>query len=122
MPERLFHLVSASDWAAAQAAGELRPPSLAAQGFVHLSERAQVLGTANRFFTGRTDVLLLELDASKLVHPVRYEEGEPGVLFPHLLGPLLVAAVVSVKPLVPRADGRFLTEADGSSFRTGDPR
>jgi uncharacterized protein (DUF952 family) len=103
----LFHIVPASDWSAAQAAGALKPGSLASQGFVHLSERGQVLGTANRFFRGRRDLLLLEIDAAKLSDPVRYEEGEPGVLFPHLYGPLPVSAVVSAKPLVPGGDGTF---------------
>ena len=103
----LFHLVSAADWAAAQIAGVLRPASLVTQGFVHLSERSQVLGTANRFFRGRRDLLILLIDSAKLSDPVRYEEGEPGVHFPHLYGPLPVAAVESTRALVPDADGGF---------------
>jgi uncharacterized protein (DUF952 family) len=107
--EPLFHLISRVDWEEARAQGEVRPPSLVVQGFVHLSTRAQVLGTANRFFRGRGDILVLCLDPARLGAAVRFEEGEPGQLFPHLYGPLPVAAVTSAEPLVPDAAGVFVS-------------
>jgi uncharacterized protein (DUF952 family) len=97
---RLFHLITESDWALAQQLGQWKPPSLEAQGFVHLSEREQVEGTARRFYAGRNDMVLLEIETALLPHPVRYEEGEPGILFPHLYGPLPLFAIVSARPLV----------------------
>ena len=103
----LFHLVDREAWAVALKAGAHRPASLAAQGFVHLSTRAQVLGTANRFFVGRRDLLLLRIDESKLVGTLKYEEGEPGQLFPHFYAALPVDAVSSSLPLLPDADGQF---------------
>ena len=76
----------------------MRPASLAAQGFVHVSNEEHVAGTFARFFKGRTDMLVLRIDGARLTAEVKFEEGEPGVLFPHLYGPLPVAAVIGVAP------------------------
>jgi uncharacterized protein (DUF952 family) len=55
--------------------------------------------------------VLLYLDPDRLGAPVRWEPGVPGdpasMLFPHLYGPLLVDAVVDVRPYRPGPDGRF---------------
>ena len=104
----IFHLIDAAAWDTALERGEHRPPSLAAQGFVHLSRQEQVLGTANRFFSGRTDLLLLHVDDTQLTDGLKYEEGEPGELFPHLYRPLPVAAVLKVVPMTPTASGNFV--------------
>ena len=48
---------------------------------------------------------------TRLTAPVRWEPGVPSdpesMLFPHLYGPLPVAAVTSVTPYQPDADGSF---------------
>ena len=104
----IFHLVDSASWQLALQRGEHRPESLQTVGFVHLSTGAQVLGTANRFFAGRLDLLLLHVDETRLVGTLKYEEGEPGQLFPHFYGPLPVAAVVKAVALKPGASGAFV--------------
>lgn len=107
----LVHLCSKEEWRAAQALGERRPDSLDANGFVHLSTLGQVHLPANRLYAGRTDLLLLRVDAARLSSPVRWEPGVPtdpvGMVFPHLYGPLPITAVIRVTPYLPGADGRF---------------
>lgn len=103
----IFHLVDRPSWDAALQLGEHRPASLRAQGFVHLSTVDQVLETANRFFAGHTDLLMLLVDESQLEGLLKYEEGEPGQLFPHFYGPLPVRAVSAVIRILPEADGVF---------------
>lgn len=114
-PSELLHLCTIDEWAAAKAAGERRPPSLDDQGFVHLSAPEQVHLPANRLFAGRDDMVVLRLDPRLLGAPVRWEPGvatDPdSMTFPHLYGPLPVAAVTSVTPYVPDADGRFASLA-----------
>lgn len=109
--QQLVHLCTAREWERAQAEGERRPPSLEDSGFVHLSSPEQVHLPANRLFAGRTDMLLLTIDASLLTAPVRWEPGVPGdpdaMTFPHLYGPLPAAAVTSVTTYLPGADGIF---------------
>jgi uncharacterized protein (DUF952 family) len=110
-PTVLVHLCSAADWRAAQESGEHRPESLAANGFVHLSTPEQVHLPANRLYAGRTDLVLLRIDAARLTFPVRWEPGvatDPDSMkFPHLYGPLPAAAVTNITSYRPDENGRF---------------
>jgi uncharacterized protein (DUF952 family) len=110
-PGALVHLCSADEWRLAQVRGEHRPHSLDANGFVHLSTPEQVHLPANRLYAGRTDLVLLRIDPACLPSEVRWEPGvatDPdSMVFPHLYGPLPVAAVISVTPYGPDADGGF---------------
>lgn len=105
----LVHLCSAQEWS--QARGELRPDSLRRQGFVHLSAPEQVHLPANRLYAGRTDLVVLRIDPTRLGSPVRWEPGAPtdpeAMLFPHLYGPLPVAAVIDLVDYRPGPDGTF---------------
>ena len=84
-PLRLFHLLGFEDSVELmQRKGTLRPFSLADQGFVHLSFASQLKETAVTHFARRTDLVLLELDASRLGTDLRYESSRKGELFPHL--------------------------------------
>jgi uncharacterized protein (DUF952 family) len=107
----LVHLCSKDEWQCAQTLGEHRPGSLSTMGLVHLSTPEQVHLPANRLYAGRTDLVLLRIDAARLSSPVRWEPGVPadpvGMEFPHLYGPLPVAAVINVTSYLPDADGRF---------------
>ena len=107
----LVHICTADQWKSALADGELRPDSLASNGYVHLSTLDQVHLPANRLYTGRTDLVLLRIDPARLSSPVRWEPGvatDPaGMVFPHLYGALPVAAVISVTSFRPDVNGRF---------------
>ncbi len=108
-PTRLFHITTAGAWAAAQRAGVYRAPSLATAGFIHLSSERQWLATANRFYRGQRDLRLLVIAAARLTAEVRWEDGVPpapdGAQFPHLYGPLALAAVDAALPLPVERDG-----------------
>ncbi len=109
--DELTHLCTVDEWERARRAGERHPPSLECDGFVHLSAPGQVHLPANRLFAGRSDMVLLRLDPGRLNAPVRWEAGVPSdpetMTFPHLYGPLPVAAVTSVTPYLPDDNGRF---------------
>ena len=123
-PQLLVHVCGEHDWQNALEAGELRPESLGATGFVHLSTQQQVHLPANRIFTGRTDLVLLYLDPDRLGSPLRWEPGvptdPPSMLFPHLYGPLPTAAVVQVQAYRCGADGRFAPLTAPSPGRSGE--
>jgi uncharacterized protein (DUF952 family) len=110
-PRLLVHLCSDEDWRVAKDQGEYRPDSLDAAGFVHLSTPEQVHLPANRLYAGRADLVLLRIDPARLTAEVRWEPGvatDPdSMVFPHLYGPLPAAAVISVTPYRPDANGRF---------------
>ena len=100
----LFHITTRAAWAEAQAAGAYRAPSLATEGFIHLSDDRQWLAVANRLFRGKPGLVLLSIRRDLLMSEVRYEPAD-GEIFPHLYGPLDLAAVVDVLELPVGPDG-----------------
>ena len=97
----------------AVARGSYAPSSLRDEGFIHCSTIAQVIDTANRFYRGQDDLILLFIDESRLKAELKYEaptkdRGESsGELFPHLYGELNVDAVVRIVELPCEVDGSF---------------
>ena len=108
----LYHLALAPEWERARHAGSYDRStidrSLAEEGFIHCSFAEQVQATADRFYRGRDDVVLLRIDPHRLDAPVR-EEVAPGTgqAFPHVYGPIDVVAVVAADPVPVGADGRL---------------
>lgn len=107
----IYHLLPPDAWQHAQVDGEYAPPSLAAEGFIHASYSAQILGVANRFYRGEASLVLLAIETSRIEAAVR---GDPVTLatgevvrFPHIYGPLNTDAVVSAVTLTRAADGSF---------------
>jgi uncharacterized protein (DUF952 family) len=106
----IFHITSRTAWDAALGAGIYDPDSLVAEGFIHCSTAEQYLLVANQRFRGRTDLVLLHIDPTRLRSQVRYENLEGGeALFPHVYGAIPIGAVLNVTPLRPLEDGSFGT-------------
>ena len=107
----IYHFCPEADWAAAAPSGSYVADSLATQGFIHCSPRDHVHLSATIRARGRTDLVVLEIDEARLDAPAVWEEGDPphpdGKLFPHVYGPIPVAAVVLVTDLRPGLDGTF---------------
>ena len=105
----VFHIATRAEWELALVAGAYRTGSLDTEGFIHCSSAEQVAGTANRFFVGRTDLVLLFIDGERLGAALRYDPvaDPPGAVFPHVYGPINLAAVFEVVALEPAEDGRF---------------
>ncbi len=103
---RLHHLLTRAELEQAEALGVYRPASLAREGFIHLSTEAQWQKTAARFFAGRTGLVLLAIDPERAGAEVRFEPAD-GELFPHLYGPLPLAAVLEVHVVAEDAAGRW---------------
>jgi uncharacterized protein (DUF952 family) len=99
----VLHITTPAEWEAARATGQVSPPSLEAEGFVHCSTRAQLAGTLARHFRGAGSLRVLVLDPDRLGAELRWEESRPGEVFPHLYGPLPVDAVVAVEDVTPPA-------------------
>jgi uncharacterized protein (DUF952 family) len=116
----LFHITTRDDWKRARELGEYRAPSLATEGFIHLSRARQWHAVANRFYRGRTGLVLLAIRADRLRYEVR-DEPVDGDRFPHLYGPLAIDAIVDVFELTVAADGSIeipaalLSETSGSA-------
>lgn len=107
-PARIFHIALSKEWNQALQDGSYRTGSLENEGFIHLSTGKQLLRTANKFYVGNRDVVLLVIDPGLLASELRYEPIEDGQLFPHVYGELNLDAVIKVLPFNPQADGSFV--------------
>lgn len=103
MPSRtepVYKLLSADEWAHAQAHGGFDGSAVDVRdGYIHLSGRGQVVETAAKHFAGRTGLVLLTVDPDRLGAALRWEVSRGGALFPHLYGPLPLDAVTAVNVL-----------------------
>jgi uncharacterized protein (DUF952 family) len=105
---RILHLATDMAWARAVRDGSYVADSLAADGFIHCSDPQQVVAVANARFLSREDLIMLQIDATRLSAEGRYENLEGGPeLFPHIYGPINLDAVIRATPFPPRPDGRF---------------
>jgi uncharacterized protein (DUF952 family) len=107
--EPLFHLVAEPVWRAACQLGEYAPESLASEGFIHFSFRGQVAGSANRHYPDASDLIVIEVDPSRLPTPAVIEDSYgSGQAYPHVYGAIPTAAAVAEHPLNRDAQGEFV--------------
>ena len=110
-PAELLHLAVAAEWERARSAGTYErstiDTSLEEEGFIHCSFPHQVQATADRYYRGRDDIVLLRVDPARVDAEVVVEEASSGERFPHVYGPIPVAAVVSAERVPMGADGRL---------------
>lgn len=106
MPEPIYKIVPVRLWEQAKARGVFEGAAVdLTDGYIHFSTESQVRETAAKHFAGQDDLLLLAIDSETLGARLRYEPSRGGALFPHLYGPLPLAAVLWEKPLRLTSDG-----------------
>ena len=102
LDQPLFHLALKGDWEQAQDSGtyqwSTRGMRLTEVGFIHCSWQEQVPKTFERFYADAGEIVLLEIDPTRLNSPLRADAIPTGELFPHLYGPLPIEAVRSITP------------------------
>jgi len=107
-PDYIVHLCSHSDWQAALQQGSYQAESLAQTGFIHFSMPDQILQTANAFYHGLSDPVLLWVAIGRLQAELRWDQTDDGV-FPHLYGSLNLDAVDFITGLLADPDGVYRT-------------
>ncbi len=96
----LYKIMSRQEWDAAQANGLYEGSDADRRdGFIHLSASHQVRATAQKHFSGKTDVLLVSVAEEALAQSLKWEASRGGDLFPHIYGTLPLSAVSEVVPL-----------------------
>jgi uncharacterized protein (DUF952 family) len=102
----VYKIVAADLWRAAQDSGVFIGAGIDLNdGFIHLSTGAQARRTAQLYFAGQDNLVLVAADGASLGGALKYEPSRDGDLFPHLYGSLPLTAVLSVRPLPVDADG-----------------
>ena len=98
----IYHLALRREWDEAVARGgpydrSTIGRSLADEGFIHCSFEDQVASVARRFYDGE-DVVLLTVDPTRVDADIVVENLDGGdERFPHVYGPLPLAAVVEAR-------------------------
>jgi uncharacterized protein (DUF952 family) len=106
MDDIIFKIVPGDLWRQAEPAGVFGgAPIDLADGYIHLSTAAQVRRTAELYFRGQDDLVLVAVEADRLGEALKYEPSRGGDLFPHLYATLPMAAVAWAMPLPLRPDG-----------------
>ena len=94
----IYHMLPAADWAATPAEAPYRAASLQSEGFIHCATRAQIPGVIQRHLQGRSDLVRLTLDATRLEPWLRYEWSDASRdEYPHVHGPIPMTAVIAVE-------------------------
>lgn len=118
----LYKICPEAMWRSAEREGVFDgAPVDLADGFIHLSTAGQVSETAARHFAGQTDLVLLAVDPGALGDALRYEPSRGGAYFPHLYGPLPLAAVGEAVALRLGPDGRHVFPSDVPGAETVEP-
>ena len=105
----IHHLAEPSDWART-AARSYVPSAFEREGFIHLSSLEQLVSTFGRYYSDRTDLVLLTVDENHpaLVEHLKWESLVGGEPFPHLYARLPLESVTFVSsgwvPGMPTAD------------------
>lgn len=105
MAELIYHVSLVSEWRSARGSSEYTMSSngvtLARAGFIHCCDVNQISGVLQRFYSDVTEPMcLLTIDPSRVGAPVVVENLEGGAeLFPHVYGPIPIAAVTEVSML-----------------------
>lgn len=113
MTSIVYKIVPESLWHEARRNGVFHgAPIDIRDGFIHFSTGGQMRETARLHFSGIGGLLLVAVDAAALGEALRFEPSRGGDLFPHLHGPLPLAAVLWEKPLPVGADGLHVFPED----------
>jgi uncharacterized protein (DUF952 family) len=113
----IYHIVGEADFRANCDDRRYLPADFGEWGFVHCAPEESVVAVANDYYAGVTGtLLLLRIDADALAAPTKYESAAPSSdagsshlatapLFPHVYGPIDLAAITGVGVLAKGPDG-----------------
>jgi uncharacterized protein (DUF952 family) len=109
MSNTIYKIVSADLWQTAENTGSFTGAGIdLADGYIHFSTGAQARRTAELYFHGQANLLLVAADGESLGDALKYEPSRGGDLFPHLYAALPLTSVLWVKPLPLDSDGNHI--------------
>jgi len=113
MSTTIYKIVSADLWQAAEKAGSFTGAGIDLNdGYIHLSTGPQARRTAELYFKGQPNLLLVAIDGAELGGALKYEPSRDGDLFPHLYAALPLKSVLWAKPMPLDADGNHIFPED----------
>jgi uncharacterized protein (DUF952 family) len=95
----IYHIATALDWESQRHNTDYVPTDYNREGFIHCCSQEQLAGVMERYFNGKTGLVLLHLDVLKLTATVKYELSTNNEKYPHIYGPINREAIVNVMPI-----------------------
>ena len=94
----IYHITTKEAWQQALQQNFYEAASLATEGFIHCSTAQQVNGILQRYFAGKTNLVKLTIDTSKLKSKLQYDFS-PSIneSFPHIYGTINIDAVINIE-------------------------
>ena len=97
-PDTAYKILTSEQWAQFQADGVFYgAPVDLADGYIHMSAADQLPDTLDKHFGGQTALVIAEVDLAVLGDSIKWEASRGGALFPHIYGPLPMAAVTGTR-------------------------
>jgi uncharacterized protein (DUF952 family) len=91
----VYRVLHAAEWHQFTQTGQFLGSLVDIQdGYIHFSHANQVVETVKRHYSGRRDLVLVAVEASRLGPALLDEPSRGGALFPHLYAPLPIEAVL----------------------------
>lgn len=104
----IYYITTSQELATAEETGLLTPPSFYEEGFIHCSFEHQTQAVLDKHFKDYTEVVILELDRTRLAAPVIEENLSGGTdLYPHIYGVLNLSAAQRRITLTKEEGGTF---------------
>ncbi|MEZ5937492.1 MAG: DUF952 domain-containing protein [Hyphomonadaceae bacterium] len=119
MDTKIYKVVTAEQWAEAQAGAPVRAPVDVADGYVHFSTAAQLQETLDKWFRGLDGCVLVEFSADDFSADLKWEPSRGGQLFPHVYGLVSARLAAAVWSLELGPEGAPLAPAEVVGDRSG---
>ncbi len=95
IPALVYKILTQDQWRTLAEQGEFRgSPDDLRDGFIHLSNKAQVRGTLDKHFRSAGAVVIVEISTDNMADELKMEVSRGGQQFPHLYRALSVTEVV----------------------------
>lgn len=95
----IYHVTTRKEWLLCEKANEYVPAAFEKEQFVHCCRSNQLEGVLDRYFSGKNDLMVLELKTSGMRALIRYESSGNGEFFPHVHGPIPKSSILRVKKI-----------------------
>lgn len=112
MGRMIYKVLTADQWAAAEAGAPVQAPVDITDGYVHFSTAGQLQATLSKWFRGQTGCLLASFDADDFGQDLKWEPARDGDLFPHVYGRVSAKQAKAIWLLETGPDGAPLAPGD----------
>jgi len=107
----IFKILTIEEWRAFERDGVFKGSADDNRdGFIHCSTAEQALGTYEKYFPGKPDLMLAAIDPAAVGATLKWEPSRGGALFPHIYGDLPRSALRWARPLASSADLKQLSQ------------